>query len=174
MSTSLILTLKLDQTTFERTNTLRQQYFPPERNVVPAHVILFHQLPGDRESAISHSLETLCAQTKHFPFSLPSLQLLGNGVAISVSSPELMQLHKTLATNWDTWLIPQDRQGYRPHITIQNKVKPETARQLYAELDAQWQPMTGWGEGLLLWYYHKGPWALAREFCFAPESVEPP
>jgi hypothetical protein len=48
MSTSLILTLKLDQTTFERANTLRQQYFPPERNVVPAHVILFHQLPGDK------------------------------------------------------------------------------------------------------------------------------
>ncbi|MBE9114185.1 2'-5' RNA ligase family protein [Nodosilinea sp. LEGE 07298] len=167
MSTSLLLTLKLDQTTFERANTLRQQHFPPERNVVPAHVILFHQLPGDRESAIFHSLETLCAQTEPFPISLPSLQFLGNGVAISVHSPALMQLHKTLATTWDEWLIPQDRQGYRPHITIQNKVKPETARQLYEELDAQWQPMTGRGEGLLLWHYHKGPWELAKEFCFA-------
>ena len=167
MGTSLILTLKLDQATFERVNTLRQQYFPPERNVVPAHVILFHQLPGDRESAISDRLKTLCAQTKHFPFSLPSLQFFGNGVAINVSSPELMQLHKTLATTWDEWLIPQDRQGYRPHITIQNKVDSKTARQLYEELEAQWQPMTGWGEGLLLWYYQKGPWELAREFCFA-------
>ncbi|MBD2108512.1 2'-5' RNA ligase family protein [Nodosilinea sp. FACHB-13] len=167
MSNSLILTLKLDQTTFERANTLRQQHFPPERNVVPAHIILFHQLPGDRESAISHSLETLCAQTKHFPFSLPSPKLLGNGVAISVSSPELIQLHKDLATAWDEWLIPQDRQGYRPHITIQNKVDSNAARQLYEELEAQWQSMTGWGEGLLLWYYQKGPWELAREFCFA-------
>jgi 2'-5' RNA ligase len=167
MSNSLLLTLKLDPTTFERANRLRQQYFPPERNVVPAHLILFHQLPGDQESAISHSLQTLCAQTKHFPFSLPSLQSLGNGVAINVSSPALMQLHKTLATTWDLWLIPQDRQGYRPHITIQNKVKPETARQLQAELEAQWQPITGWGEGLLLWYYHQGPWELAREFYFA-------
>lgn len=167
MSTPLILTLKLDQPTFERANTLRQQHFSPERNVVPAHVILFHQLPGDREPAISHSLKTLCAQTEQFPFSLPSPQFFGNGVAINVSSPELMQLHKTLATTWDAWLIPQDRQGYRPHITIQNKVDSKTARQLYEELDAQWQPITGWGEGLLLWHYQKGPWELAREFCFA-------
>ncbi|PSN14682.1 phosphoesterase [filamentous cyanobacterium CCT1] len=128
---------------------------------------MFHQLPGDREAAICHTLTTLCAQTEHFPLSLPSLRSLGNGIAISVNSPELMQLQKTLATTWDEWLIPQDRQGYRPHITIQNKVKPETARQLYEALDAQWQPMTGWGEGLLLWYYRKGPWELAREFCFA-------
>lgn len=167
MSNSLILTLKLDQATFERANMLRQQHFPPKRNVVPAHVILFHQLPGDREPAISHSLKALCAQTEHFPLALPSLQSLGNGVAINVSSPALMELHKTLAITWDVWLIPQDRQGYRPHITIQNKVKPETARQLYEELEAQWQPITGRGEGLLLWYYQKGPWELAREFCFA-------
>jgi 2'-5' RNA ligase len=167
MSTPLILTLKLDRTTFERANTLRQQHFPPERNIVPAHVILFHQLPSNRESAISQSLRTLCAQTKHFPLSLPSLQFFGNGVAINVSSTELMQLHKTLATTWDAWLIPQDRQGYRPHITLQNKVKPEAARQLYEELEAQWQSMMGWGEGLLLWYYHSGPWELAREFYFA-------
>ncbi|MGG6242900.1 2'-5' RNA ligase family protein [Nodosilinea sp. AN01ver1] len=167
MSTSLLLTLKLDQPTFERANTLRQQYFPPERNVVPAHVILFHQLPGDCEAAICHRLETLCDRTEHFSLSLPSLQSLGSGVAISVRSAGLMQLHKTLATTWDEWLIPQDRQGYRPHVTIQNKVKPETARQLYEDLNAQWQPITGWGEGLLLWYYHKGPWELARDFCFA-------
>lgn len=168
MSTSLLLTLKLDQPTFARANTLRRRYFPPERNVVPAHVMLFHQLPGDRESTICHRLETLCAQTQRFTLSLPSLQFLGNGVAISVRAPELMQLHQNLATAWDDWLIPQDRQGYRPHITIQNKVKPDTARQLHEELDAQWQPVTGWGEGLLLWYYHQGPWELAREFCFAP------
>ncbi|WP_035995009.1 2'-5' RNA ligase family protein [Leptolyngbya sp. KIOST-1] len=167
MSTSLLLSLKLDQATFEHANRLRQQHFPPERNVVPAHVILFHQLPGDQEAAIAHSLNTLCTQTQPFPLSLPSLQFLGNGVAIGVSSPELMQVHKTLASSWDKWLIPQDRQGYRPHITIQNKVKPETARQLYEDLDAQWQPITGRGEGLLLWYYHRGPWELAREFRFA-------
>ncbi|MBD1875029.1 2'-5' RNA ligase family protein [Nodosilinea sp. FACHB-131] len=167
MTTPLILTLKLDQATFERANTLRQQHFPPERNVVPAHVILFHHLPGEQESAICHSLKTLCAQSEPFSFSLPSPQFFGNGVAIKVNSPELMQVHKTLATTWDAWLIPQDRQGYRPHITIQNKVDSKTARQLYEELEAQWQSITGWGEGLLLWRYQKGPWELAREFCFA-------
>jgi len=167
MSDPLILTLKFDQSTFEQANALRQQHFPPERNVVPAHIILFHQLPGDRKSTISQHLHDLCAQTKRFPLSLPTLQFLGNGVAIDVRSPELTQLHKTLATTWDEWLIPQDRQGYRPHITIQNKVKPETARHLYERMEEQWQPTTGWGEGLLLWHYRKGPWEQAGEFCFA-------
>jgi 2'-5' RNA ligase len=168
MTDPLILTLKFDQTTFKQTNTLRQQHFPPERNVVPAHVMLFHQLPDHQISTISQTLQTLCTQTQRFPFSLPGLQFLGNGVAIKVSAPALMQLHKSLTTIWESWLIPQDRQSYRPHITIQNKVTPETSRQLYEGLAAEWQPITGWGEGLLLWHYHQGPWELAREFPFAP------
>lgn len=166
MSTSLLLTLKLDPATFKQTNTLRQQYFPPERNVVPAHIMLFHQLPGDQQSTISHRLQTLCAQTHSFPLSFPSLQSLGSGVALTVSSPPLLQLHQSLATAWDDWLIPQDRQPFRPHLTIQNKVSPQSARQLLVSLQSQWQTINGSALGLCLWRYLNGPWESAHEFQF--------
>ncbi|MBD2033692.1 2'-5' RNA ligase family protein [Leptolyngbya sp. FACHB-321] len=170
----LILTLKLNQTTFEQVNTLRQQYFPPERNFLPAHVTLFHALPGDQESAISQHLQKLCTQTSSIDLSLPTLRFLGNGVAIELVSPELVQLRQTLAGGWSDWLSAQDRQGYRPHITIQNKVAAAEARQVYGQLLEQWQPLQGYGEGLLLWYYQGGPWTLASEFSFTAEATVDP
>ena len=170
----LILTLKLDQTTFEQVNTLRQQYFPAERNFIPAHVTLFHALPRDQESAISQRLQRLCTQTSSITLSLPTLRFLGNGMAIELVSPELVQLRQTLAASWSDWLSAQDRQGYRPHITIQNKVAAPEARRVYGQLLEQWQPLQGDGEGLLLWYYQGGPWTLANEFSFAPKATVDP
>ena len=170
----LILTLKLDQTTFEQANTLRQQYFPAERNFLPAQVTLFHALPGDQESAISQRLQGLCTQTSSVPFSLPTLRFLGNGMAIELVSPKLVQLRQTLAGSWSNWLSAQDQQGYRPHITIQNKVAAAEARRVYEQLLEQWQPLQGYGEGLLLWYYHGGPWTLANEFSFTANAAVDP
>ncbi|WP_416668600.1 2'-5' RNA ligase family protein [Egbenema bharatensis] len=166
MTSPLILTLKLDQPTFEQVNALRQQYFPPERNLIPAHITLFHQLPGDREPEISEFLHTLCSQTAKISLSLPELRFLGQGVAIEVHAPQLTELRQTLATTWNEWLTAQDQQGYRSHITIQNKVAAAAARQTYEQLKEQWQPVDGHGEGLLLWYYRGGPWELASEFTF--------
>jgi hypothetical protein len=77
-----------------------------------------------------------------------------------------VELRNQLAQEWSAWLSPQDRQGYRPHITIQNKVLADEARQLYQQLLNQWQPITGYGEGLLLWRYEGGPWTLINEFLF--------
>jgi 2'-5' RNA ligase len=162
----LVLTLELDRTTFEQVNALRQQYFPPDRNLIPAHVTLFHALPGDREQEISQSLQTLCAQSTRIALSLPALRFLGNGVAIEIDAPALVQLRQTLAERWSDWLTRQDRQGYRPHITIQNKVTAVEAQRTYEALKARWQALDGYGEGLLLWHYRGGPWQLAHAFPF--------
>lgn len=170
MPSPLVLTLKLDQATFGQVNALRQQYFPPARNLIPAHVTLFHQLPGDREIAILQFLQVLCSQTSRLSLSLPNLRFLGRGVAIEVCAPELVELRKILAETWSGWLTAQDRQGYRPHITIQNKVVAAEARQVYEQLKEQWQPVNGHGEGLLLWYYCGGPWELVNEFSFARQE----
>jgi len=163
----LILTLKLEQSMFEQVNSLRQQYFPPERNIVPAHVTLFHALPGDRQLDIEQQLQQLCRQTAKMTLQLSTLRFLGRGVAIDLHSPELVQLRQALAATWKEWLTPQDQQGYRPHITIQNKVSAAKARQVYEELKASWQAIDGYGEGLSLWYYRNGPWELAHELSFA-------
>lgn len=167
-SSPLILTLQLDSATFERMNELRQQHFPPARNVLPAHVTLFHALPGDQEASIRQLLQTCCSTVPRLSLQFPTLRFLGAGVAVEVHCPELVQLRQQLSATWSGWLTPQDRQGYRPHITIQNKVAPEEARQLYQHLSEQWERSTGWGEGLLLWHYQGGPWSLADAFSFLP------
>jgi 2'-5' RNA ligase len=166
----LVLTLKLDRSTFDRFNTLRQQYFPRERNFLPAHITLFHALPGKQNLPIREKLQTLCSETSTMPLQFSQLRFLGKGVAIECSSSDLVQLQKSLMQSWKNWLTPQDQQNYRPHITIQNKVTPEEARQLYEQMLHNWHPLTGTGEGLLLWYYRGGPWELIEEFPFLKAS----
>jgi 2'-5' RNA ligase len=161
-----VLTLKLDQLSFAYLDDLRRQHFPPARNIVPAHITLFHALPGDQESAIRRTLHDICVQTHPFELTLPTLRFLGRGVALEVASPGLTQLRQELATVWGAWLSAQDQQRYRPHITIQNKTAPHEARQLYDQLVSAWTPRTAQGEGLLLWRYIGGPWELAAEFAF--------
>ena len=162
----LVLTLKLDSIAFERLNLLRQQHFPLKRNFLPAHVTLFHALPGNQESAIRQTLHALCQQTSKLSARFPKLRSLGGGVAIEIESPELIQVRNQLAQGWSGWLSAQDRQGYRPHVTIQNKVTSDEAHRLYEQLSQTWQPIEGSGEGLLLWHYRGGPWELAAEFEF--------
>lgn len=162
----LIVTLKLDDSTLAWANQFRQQYFPPERNFLSAHVTLFHALPGDQLAAIQAQLTQRCAQTSRLPVHYPTLRFLGQGVAIALECPALVELRQALAATWKDWLTPQDRQAFRPHITIQNKVSPDIARHTYAELLSTWQPVDGYGEGLVLWSYQGGPWERLQEFWF--------
>jgi 2'-5' RNA ligase len=167
----LVLTLKLDQASFDRFNTLRQQYFPSERNFLPAHVTLFHALPGAQLSSIQTVLGSICSHTPQLPLYFPRLRFLGRGVAVDLECPLLMQLRHQLAEAWKPWLTAQDRQGYRPHITIQNKVTAIDARQVYEQLNRTWQAWDGYGEGLLLWHYQGGPWQLAAELLFTSTAL---
>ena len=48
----LILTLMLDAGTQAWLEALRRAHFPPGRNLVPAHVTLFHALPGAEGDAV--------------------------------------------------------------------------------------------------------------------------
>ena len=95
-----------------------------------------------------------------------TLRSLGQGVAIDLESAALLEVRNQLAQGWSSGLSAQDRQGYRPHVTIQNKVTADEARHLYEQLSQTWQPIEGLGEGLLLWHYRGGPWELADEFEF--------
>ena len=163
----LILTLKLDQQSFDALDTMRQQYFPRARNLLSAHVTLFHQLPDEQELSIRQTLQELCAEIPVLHLSFPKLRFLGKGVAVEIECAELLQLRKKLAADWDALLTAQDKQGFRPHITIQNKVAPDDARRVFDRLAFAWKMADGRGEGLLLWHYLDGPWELVGEFPFA-------
>jgi 2'-5' RNA ligase len=162
----LILTLKLDAESFERFDGLRRRHFPPALNYIPAHITLFHKLPGERLAEIKADVRASAGPP--LPLCISGVRRLGRGVAYEVSSPALASLRDTLAGLWRERLSPQDRQPFRPHVTVQNKVEPALADALYGALRADFRPFTATGEGVLIWRYLGGPWALAAEVAFSP------
>lgn len=154
----LILTVWMDDASFARVDGLRRAYFPPDRNVISAHITLFHQLPGTEVDNIVATLRSRCAAQPAFAIEVTALRSLGRGVALALASEPLAQLRASLAQHWSGWLGAQDRQGFRPHITVQNKVTPEAARDLLQSLSRDFQPSLIRAEGLALWRYLGGPW----------------
>ncbi len=161
-----ILTLRLDEHLAQTLSELRSRHFPPERNFIPAHVTLFHALPSEHEAALRADLSERCSATPAFDVALPRLQSWGKGVFLEVEGPELLTLRRQLAAKWEAWLTPQDRQGYRPHVTVQNKVPKDEAQALYASLAPHWRQLEGQAQGLDLWRYAGGPWTFADSFNF--------
>ena len=147
----LILTLAFDGATFSRLETLRRRYFPPERNQVPAHLTLFHALPGENAAQIRRELAEMCRQQKSFEIQATGLRSLGYGVSIAFAAPELVQLRQALAREWRDWLSPQDSAKIAPHVTVQNKVGADVARATMRELEAEFRPFSARAEGLNLW-----------------------
>lgn len=166
----LILTLRLADEAQARFDRLRALHFPPERNLVPAHVTLFHHLPGAEADAVRSALDAACAGTAPFAVEATGLRSLGRGVAYELHAPELPRLRAGLARVWTDWLTPQDRQGFRPHVTVQNKVAPERARALLADMQAGFAPFAFEALGLRLWRYLGGPWEAVSEHPFAADA----
>jgi 2'-5' RNA ligase len=165
----------MDESSQEHFDRLREVHFPPERNYLSAHLTLFHKLPGGREAEISAELREICQNREPFTLAARGLRFLGRGVAYELSSPELLALRRELAMSWEPWLSAQDRQGFKPHITVQNKVSPEQARALQNELQATFTPFEIVGLGLSLWRYLGGPWEPAHTHLFGsgPEGDAP-
>lgn len=158
----LILTLRLDKTSQDFFDAQRARYFPPERNFLKAHLTLFHQLPD--EPTTTDFLSQLVQPG--FEMTVSGILHLGAGVAYKVESPELLQLHRGLSGYFKDHLIPQDRQPYKPHITIQNKVSPERSRKLAAFLENTFYPFAVQATGLDLWRYLGGPWQHLHTYPF--------
>jgi 2'-5' RNA ligase len=150
----LILTVRLDENSQQFFDTMRKKYFPPERNVLDAHLTLFHQLPNTAETL------RLVKEVSKNPFQIQVNRLinLGAGVAYKIESAELESLRKDLKNDFNDNLIPQDKQGFRGHITIQNKTTPEQAKSLIAELLKDFKAFHITAKGLDLWEYLGGPW----------------
>ncbi len=163
----LLVTLELDAESFARLEGLRRRYFPPARNLIPAHLSLFHKLPAEERGTLERVLGEAAARVCP-PLHFGRLRRLGQGMAVNVESRELDAVHQELARAFAAWLTPQDRQPFRPHVTLMNKATPEEATRAFAELEAAWTPWAGRGEALLLWRYLGGPWEQVQRFPFSP------
>ena len=162
----LILTLTLDAKSAAFFDELRQRHFPPERNYLDAHLTLFHQLPGAQADSIVNTLEDISQRYRPLKVLVNEVRLLGKGVAYRAESKLLLQLHRQLQKQWRSYLTAQDQQKLWPHVTVQNKVSPEAAKELHEQLSEDFKPFEATGEGLHLWEYHGGPWTSKRAFSF--------
>lgn len=142
----------------------RQTYFPPALNHIPAHLSLFHSLPGN--TATRHALAESAAAQKRFSLQMDGVRSMGRGVMYTLTSAELLALHRRLASQFTAFLTPQDKQPLRPHVVVQNKVEPAEAKALLAHLQAGFASREVEATGLLWWEYLGGPWRLLERFDF--------
>ena len=91
---------------------------------------------------------------------------LGGGVALRVVSPDLDRLREELAADLHGLLGAQDVGGWRPHVTIQNKVPPKVARALIAALERGFTERPLAIGGLGLHRYLGGPWETLGIYPF--------
>lgn len=169
----LILCAWMDDLTQAWLNDLRTQHFPPHLNRLSAHLTLFHALPGENRRGIEEGINQVLDQ--HFrkkeeekkgeggaALQFPKLISLGRGFAAEVICAPLVNIHKALQRKWWNDLTPQDRQGFRPHVTLQNKVSPVSAKSTLQQLAPNWRAdYTGTLLGLTLWVYQgsSGTWS---------------
>ena len=171
MPDPLILTAELDPGSAALLQRLRDRHFPAELNIVPAHLTLFHHLPGAELAGVTAALAEVGRAEVPIPFRAGPLRFLGRGVAIGIEAAALGAVRAGLAARWAAWLTPQDRQPFRAHVTIQNKAPPAEARALLASLQASGLEIEGAIRGLELWHYRGGPWEKAGAFPFRSGPV---
>lgn len=165
-SAPLILTALMEEAAAMRFDALRRAHFPVERNKIPAHLTMFHALPGDARGELEDELAERCWRIDPFAACAAEMRFTGHGVAIGIDAPELEALRVGIAQSWHAHLTPQDRQRFRPHVTVQNKVTPERAQRTFDALQALFEPWRFVIEGLELWHYRGGPWERAATFPF--------
>jgi 2'-5' RNA ligase len=159
MADPLVVTLALDAASQDFFEAARRAHFPPGRNMIPAHLTLFHALPGDRLEEVRARLAEAAATTPPLPFRCAEVMAMGRGgTAYRLEMPGAKALKKRLMAAMDFELSPQDRQGLSPHVTVQNKVGREEANAAREALRAMLEPFEGRAEALMLWHYRGGPW----------------
>jgi hypothetical protein len=83
-----------------------------------------------------------------------------------VVSDDLDRIREQLAGEFHGLLGAQDMGGWRPHITIQNKVAPKVARELIASLARGFVPCPLKIAALALHRYRDGPWEPVASHAF--------
>ncbi|MEO7504222.1 MAG: 2'-5' RNA ligase family protein [Sphingomicrobium sp.] len=144
---------------------LRRAHFPPERNLLPAHLTLFHALPPSAEAELKRHLARLAAEAAPVAMLDPPYSL-GQGVAFRVRSAALDAIRADLADHFHGSLTAQDAAAWRAHVTIQNKVKPADAQALLADLLRDFRPRPLGIAALALHRYLGGPWQRLGRFPF--------
>jgi hypothetical protein len=165
MAGALIVTAEIAPRELAWLDQLRRTYYPAERNRLPAHLTMFHALPPSAEGEVRRALSRFGSERPP-QASIEGLMDLGGGVAFRIVSTDLDRIRRELATDFHGLLSAQDAGGWRPHVTIQNKVAPKDARALITRLDADFRPRPLAISGLGLHRYLGGPWEQLAVYSF--------
>lgn len=149
---------------------LRRAHYPPEKNHLHAHVTLFHAFAPSLLAELRDYLPRIAAEFATPEGAVKGVMDLGKGTAIALESPQLLALREVIAEHFHGSLTSQDLHEPRPHITIQNKVTKQEARDLQARLAPQLAGWTARGRftfpALELWHYRGGPWERVKTSAF--------
>jgi 2'-5' RNA ligase superfamily len=165
MTAPIIVTALIGPPDFVTLDALRRQHFPSERNYLRAHLTMFHHLPPSCEAELLQLLKVE-ARGNDPKARLSGLINLGGGVAFRVESPDLEDIRARIAGRFAPMLMPQDRNPWRAHVTVQNKVKAPAARALLDHLGLDFKPRPLALSGLAAWWYRGGPWEPIEAYAF--------
>jgi hypothetical protein len=165
MAGALIVTAELGASDLAWLNGLRRAHYLADRNLVPAHLTVFHALPPSAEAEIRYTLSRYSSE-KPPRATIEGVLNLGSGVAFRVVSSDLDRIRRELSGHFQGLLGAQDAGGWRPHVTIQNKVSANAARALIANLEREFRPCLLAISGLGLHRYLDGPWQRLVAYPF--------
>lgn len=165
MAGALIVTAEIATPDLAWLDGLRRAHYPPNRNQVRAHLTMFHALPPSAETEVRSTLARLAAERPP-KASIEGLMDLGGGVAFRVASSDLNRIRRELVEDFLGLLSAQDSGGWRPHVTIQNKVPPKAARALKDRLEREFRQRSLSISGLGLHRYLGGPWEKLAAYAF--------
>ncbi len=162
----VIMTAEMGKQDLAWADALRRKYYPAERNVLPAHITLFHHLPPQALDEIKQAVKDMTRYNAPPVTSLQRLIHLGSGVAYQLHSPDLLAMRMELADRFHGLLVAQDQQTPRLHVTVQNKVSAKEAKALMTKLSLEFEPRPLQIKGLALHHYMDGPWQSIGEWPF--------
>ena len=165
MAGALIVTAELGRDDLAWLNGLRRTHYPADRNQVPAHLTMLYALPPSSEEELRGRIAQLSRLSRP-QASIEGLLDLGGGVAFRVASDDLDRIRRDLSADLRGLLSAQDEGGWRPHVTIQNKVAPKFARELKAQLERSFLRRPLSISGLGLHRYLGGPWETLGVYPF--------
>ena len=165
MAGALIVTAEIAARDLAWLDDLRRAHYPPHRNQLAAHLTVFHALPPSAEGEARSSLARYGREPPP-PAGIDGLMNLGGGVAFRIVSLALDAIRRELAVDFRGLLNAQDAGGWRPHVTIQNKVPPREARTLLEVLEREFRPRPLAIHGLGLHRYLGGPWERLASYAF--------
>lgn len=161
-----IVTAELPADILSWADGLRRAHFPPERNWLKAHVTLFHAFAPSLCDELHGVLARMVAEHPAPPAKIDGLMNLGRGTALAVQSPEMLAIRQEIADHFHGALTRQDSHKPRLHITIQNKVAPDAARALQAQLGPGLVTRSFRFTGLGLHIYRNPHWETVRTWNF--------